>query len=45
MYKFLARGSLSHLPNSLDIEVERQQMNEKIQFNDLEPMRTIGVGR
>ena len=38
-------GSLSELMALYTQEVERQQMNEKIQFNDLEPMRTIGVGR
>ena len=37
-------GSLSELMALHTQEVERQQMNEKIQFNDLQPMGTIGVG-
>ena len=37
-------GSLSELMALHTQEVERQQMNEKIQFHDLQPMRTIGVG-
>ncbi|QDZ23882.1 cGMP-dependent protein kinase [Chloropicon primus] len=37
-------GSLSELMALYTQEVERQQMNEKIQFNDLQAMKTIGVG-
>ncbi len=37
-------GSLSELMALHTQEVERQQMNEKIQFYDLQPMKTIGVG-